>query len=70
MLYSKIEHFANTKPYVIFKGDKDNFLNSSKFRLINLKKCEIGIISKHYLKIIMAIFEEKVNYNSNGEICH
>ena len=46
----KIEQFANKKPYVTLKDQKDNFLNSPKCRLINPAKSEIGIVSKHYLE--------------------
>ena len=57
----KIEQFANKKPYVTLKDQKDNFLNSPKCRLINPAKREIGIVVNIILKMLMIVSEGKGN---------
>ena len=48
---------------ITLKDHKKNFQNNLKWRLINLSKPEIGIVSKHYIDQISKSNREKLNGN-------
>ena len=48
---------------ITLKDHKKNFQNNLKWRLINLSKPEIGIVSKHYIDQINKSNREKLNGN-------
>ena len=59
----QMEQYSHHQSFITLKEHKSNFQNNSKFRIINLAKREIGIISKHYIEKINKNFRKGINMN-------
>ena len=62
-LDERIEQYNQNQSFITLKYHKDNFQNNLKYRLINLAKSEIKIVSKHYIDQINISIREKLNVN-------
>ena len=62
-LEDRIEQHSQHQSFITLKDHKDNFQNNLKCRLINPAKCQIGIISKHYIEEINKYVRRGINVN-------
>ena len=62
-LDERIEQFNQRESFATLKDHKENFQNSTKCILLNPAKCEIGIISKHYIEKINSNIRKTTNTN-------
>ena len=62
-LEDRIEQHSQHESFITLKDHEDNFQNNLKCRLINPAKCQIGIISKHYIEEINKYVRRGINVN-------
>ena len=62
-LDGKMECYSDNPAYITLKDHKENFRNSTKCRLINPSKSEVGLVSKSYLSNIIASISKKTKVN-------
>ena len=62
-LDDKMECYSHQNAFITLKDHKENFSNSTKCRLVNPSKSEVGLISKKYLSNIMSEVKEKTGVN-------
>ena len=62
-LDNKMECYSHQNAFITLKDHKENFRNSTKCRLVNPSKSEVGLISKKYLSNIMSEVKEKTGVN-------
>ena len=58
-----MECYSDQNAFITLKDHKENFRNSTKCRLINPSKSEVGLISKKYLRNIISEVKEKTCVN-------
>ena len=59
----KLECYSDESTFITLKDHQANFKNSTKCRLINPSKSEVGLVIKHYLNSIISMVAEKSGVN-------
>ena len=62
-LDDKMKCYSHRNAFITLKDHKEKFKNSTKCRLINPSKSEVGLISKKYLSNIISEVKEKTGVN-------
>ena len=58
-LDERMECYSDQSAFITLKDHKANFKNNTKCRLINPSKSKVGLVSKHYLNLIISMVAEK-----------
>ena len=58
-LDERMECYSEQSVFITLKDHKANFKNNTKCRLINPSKSKVGLVSKHYLNLIISMVAEK-----------
>ena len=62
-LDDKIKCYSDQNAFITLKDHKENFRNSTKCKLINPSKSQVGLISKKYISNIISEVKEKTGIN-------